>query len=120
MGILSCGAQKRGMMYLYSDQNNNRFQITASEIRYIPMTASESSSGQYNGGKKATVKITKETFNQISTLAEAVFASEGVTTQRRMLTAVLSLQNNGENRQVIATPSEERKRLEAVLRELIQ
>ncbi|GHC49684.1 hypothetical protein [Ulvibacter litoralis] len=108
------------MMYLYSDQNNNRFQITASEIRYIPMTASESSSGQYNGGKKATVKITKETFNQISTLAEAVFASEGVTTQRRMLTAVLSLQNNGENRQVIATPSEERKRLEAVLRELIQ
>lgn len=120
LALVSCGSQQKEMTYLYVDQNNNRFQITASEIRYIPITASESSSGQYDGGDKATVAISEKTFKEISNLAEAVFVSEGITTQRRMLMSVLSVYKDGENKHVIVTPSEERKQLETALRELIQ
>lgn len=119
-GLLSCGLQNTGMTYSYSDQNNNRFQITPSQVFYIPMTASESSSGQYNGGEKVTVTITEETFKEISNLAEAVFASDAITTQRRMMTSVLRFNSKGKNKQVIVTASEERKQLEKLLRELIQ
>lgn len=71
--------------------------------------ATESSSGQYHEGVKVTVAISEETFKEISARAEAVFASDGITIQRRMMTSVLSRHKKGKNKQVFLVVSEELK-----------
>jgi hypothetical protein len=60
VGISKLGAQNSFLTYI--DKNNNTYKITESEVEYIPIKASESSSGMYSGGEPWKKKIDNEVF----------------------------------------------------------
>ena len=116
----SCATHKLSMTYLYTDQNNNQYGISASEIKYHPIEPSESSSGYYDGGEKITVMITVEAFNKISNQADALLlASEAYTTARRMRTAILSRIKDGKTKKGIINPSEKRSAFDLLLKQAL-
>ncbi|MFC7358500.1 hypothetical protein ACFQO1_12435 [Jejudonia soesokkakensis] len=109
------------MTYTYTDQNNNQYYISSSEIRYVPIKASESSSGEYDGGEPVTIPITETQFSEIKKLTESVFeAIDSHTTKRQMMTSVISLTSNGETKRLTLTRSKERTALETYLKAVKQ
>lgn len=119
-GLFSCANQKLNMTYLYTDQNNNHYSISASEIRYNPIEPSESSSGTYSGGKKITMKLSPEGFKEISKQADALLLnSKAHASKRRMLTAVLSVTKAGKSKREILNLSEERTKFEVLLKKAL-
>lgn len=127
-GVVSChtpasslqeDAKQSTMRIIYTDQNNNQYSISSSEIRYVSIKASESSSGNYDGGEPFTISITETQFSEIKNLAEAVFeAKASHTTKRQMMTSIVSLTFNGETKRVTLTRSSERTALETYLKAL--
>ncbi|MDT0556093.1 hypothetical protein [Patiriisocius hiemis] len=119
IAIISCGIKTPQMDYSYTDQNNNSYYISETEIRYIPITPSESSSGVYSGGNKKNVSISKAQFSEISEKCDAIFNTPNLqTSQRRMMTSILRFSSSSESKKIILTPSEKRKELEHLLKEL--
>lgn len=117
--IFSCGIKTSQMNYSYTDQNNNSYYISENEIRYVPISPSESSSGVYSGGTKKSVSISKTQFSEISKKCDAIFNTPNLqTNQRRMMTSILRFSNSSESKKVILKTSEERKELEYILKEL--
>jgi hypothetical protein len=119
-GLSSCANQKLNMTYFYTDQNNNQYSISASEIRYNPIEPSESSSGTYSGGTKITMKLSPEGFREISKQADALLlTSAGYSSARRMLTAIISVTKAGKTKRGILNPSEERTKFEVLLKQAL-
>ena len=117
--VTSCSWKKPSMTYTYTDQNNNRYYISNTKMRYLPIKASESSSGDYNGGDPTTISITEAQFAEIIALAEAVWNATTTHTQKReMLTSVLSSTSNGKSRRVTLTRSKARTAFENYLNTL--
>lgn len=105
----------------YSDQNNNRYSITSSSLKYDPITPNESSSGVYSGGDPVQVVLSREDYNNILNLAERIMeTSEGKDVKREMLTSVLVISEEGKTRQAILKRSDERSELEDLLQKLKQ
>ena len=120
LGLFSCATQKLNMPYLYTDQNNNQYSISASEIRYYPIEPSESSSGTYSGGEKITLKITPEAFKEISSQADALLlTSKEFTSARRMPMAIISVTKAGKTKRGILKPSEARTQFEILLKKTL-
>ena len=120
LGLFSCATQKQAMTYLYTDQNNNQYNISASEIRYNPIEPSESSSGTYSGDEKITLKITPEAFKEISKQADALLlTSKEFTSARRMLTAIISVTKGGKTKKGILKPSDARIKFEVLLKQTL-
>lgn len=116
--IISCGIKKSQMNYSYTDQNNNSYYISENEIRYVPISPSESSSGVYSGGTKKSVSISKTQFSEISKKCDAIFNTPNLqTNQRRMMTSILRFSNSSESKKIILKTSEEREELEYILKE---
>lgn len=106
------------MNYSYTDQNNNSYYISENEIRYVPISPSESSSGVYSGGTKKSVSISKTQFSEISKKCDAIFNTPNLqTNQRRMMTSILRFSNSSESKKIILKTSEEREELEYILKE---
>lgn len=107
--------------YYYTDQNNNSYSITASEVIYNPVKASESSSGYYDGGEPKRARITSETFHEVSKMAELLLQnSEEFAKRREMRTAILSASNNDQTIKAILMPSKERSTFEDLLQNAIK
>lgn len=119
--LTGCGDRVDKMIYFYTDQNNNTYTISSSEVRYDPITPKESSSGVYSGGEKAVVPITQKTFRKIVQLAETLQQDTLSHIDRReMRTAILLAESNGKDiSRVILLPSEKRSALEKLLEELV-
>jgi hypothetical protein len=116
--IISCGIKTSQMNYSYTDQNNNSYYISENEIRYVPISPSESSSGVYSGGTKKSVSISKTQFSEISKKCDAFFNAPNLqTNQRRMMTSILRFSNSSESKKIILKTSEEREELEYILKE---
>ncbi|MCW9037729.1 hypothetical protein [Altibacter sp.] len=114
-----CASFKNSVVYTYTDMNNNTYHISRNEVRFDPVTASESSSGYYSGGTPFSCILSEKSFQKIASLAEAlVEASETHNSQRVMRTAVLVASHDGQPRRVILNPSEERVTLENLLASL--
>jgi len=110
-----------GDTYFYLDQNNNSYSITKNEIQYNPMTAKNSSSGVYNGGKKATITLTKEQFIDIAQRAETLLQNKDYQADKReMQTAVLSTQRDGFIIKRVLKKSEFRNQFETLLKKLLK
>ncbi len=58
--------------YLYIDGNNNDYEICGDSIIYTPVTAIESSSGEYSGGNQKRVKISTEQFQKIESIIKLI------------------------------------------------
>ena len=63
---------KKTKSYTYIDGNNNVYTIRQDSIFYTPIKPQESSSGIYNGGEPAKIKITAEQFAKIEAIIKAI------------------------------------------------
>ena len=63
---------KKTKSYTYIDGNNNVYTIRQDSIFYSPIKPQESSSGIYNGGEPAKIKITTEQFAKIEAIIKAI------------------------------------------------
>ena len=104
----------------YTDQNNNRYTVTESVLKYDPITPAESSSGTFSGGDPLNIKITKNDFEAITNLAEEILSTESRDNKREMLTSVLTIKKGAESRTVILKKSKDRMNLEEMLQKLKQ
>ncbi len=122
--LLIAGCQstnyKPADMYFYLDQNNNSYTISPTKIKYNPVSAKNSSSGVYSGGRNATVTITTEQFNSIAQLAEELLQNkEHHATKREMLTAVLSVELDSLVIKKILKKSKTRTEFETSLQQIL-
>ncbi|MEL7532254.1 MAG: hypothetical protein AAFN10_13135, partial [Bacteroidota bacterium] len=77
----------------YHDQNNNRYSLQGTQFHYDPIQPAQSSSGTYSGGVALKHHISDERSQEIFALATQIMQdSQRHTQQRRMMTAILSLQ----------------------------
>jgi hypothetical protein len=87
---ISACTQKKSNMNSYSDGNGNAYFITETALQYSPVTPEESSSGEYSGGKPATVELTAEQYGEVMALFDAAFAdTENQTEGRAKMTGVV-------------------------------
>lgn len=111
----SCPQSNHDGMIIYMDQNNNRYEISGNQLKYISVRSQNSSSGTYSGGEDREIGINEDDFNHLKQLSfKLIEATETHAPKREMMTAVLIV--SGHN--VILRNSPERQRLESSLLEL--
>lgn len=104
-------------MIYYTDQNNNRFTISKTEVIYKAIQPVESSSGIYSGGTDKQVKVSPADFELLKKLAFEMIEDEKYhANKREMMTSVISIQITGENKKVMLYPSPQRDTFEKALR----
>tara|TARA_R110002072_G_scaffold9239_2_gene45312 strand:+ start:3799 stop:4209 length:411 start_codon:yes stop_codon:yes gene_type:complete len=115
----SCASLNSEMILVYTDQNNNRYTITANEIEYKAIQPEESSSGIYSGGTDKIAPISSGDFKKINSISELLFKEKSSHAIRReMMTSVLKRNYHGKSEQVILYTSENRTAFEILLKDL--
>ncbi|MBN8578996.1 MAG: hypothetical protein J0L66_18795 [Cytophagales bacterium] len=101
----------------YSDGSANRYLISPTQVRYIPVKPEESSTGFYSGGEPATAAITAQQFAEIKELFEHAMAQADQQMADRIKTSGLL---EIEGKQVILKPEAPLKaRIESHLNKLL-
>ena len=83
---------------IYADGSANRYEISASELRYIPVKPEESSTGIYSGGEPVQVVLSTLQYNQLKNLFESALNHTNQHLQDRAKTSGLVVIVNGEHR----------------------
>ena len=107
--------------YCYSDMNGNLFIITSNHIEYIPVTEKNSSSGTYSGGIVVKKNISKEQYKNIISEIEVVFNNKAlqIETKLRPSASLYIKRKSGIEKSIIILISDEQKKLEDMLNQLI-
>ncbi len=103
-------------MFSYSDGAGNSYQLDPSSLNliYIPVKATDSSSGTYDGGPSWSRVITKEQSDTlVATFAEAVGATDQQTPDRQKGTGAIEYRSG--EKVILKMSSTIRKDLEAKL-----
>jgi hypothetical protein len=115
--LIACGSIKTETMIVYTDQNNNSFTLSRSEIIYKAIKPFESSSGTYSGGTDKQTKISSSDFDILKNLSFEMIKDETYhANKREMMTSVIMIQSKGENKRVVLYPSPQRTLFEKALR----
>ena len=130
---LNCSAQQpnefkkvKKMVLEYSDGNGNHYRINKDRIVYKPISMAMSSSGTYDGGSPAEKEITLQDFETLHQLFEQIFKNQEVQIKFRMTSLYdchpkrSVIKENGEKKSVIIKQSEEQKKLELALKDLLK
>jgi len=89
------------MNYTYSDGNNNVYKILNGYLSYSPMTANESSSGSYSGGKAFKKELSKiDLMRFVDVLERAIWNSDDHINKRAMGSGCI-IKNIGQDKTVI-------------------
>lgn len=59
---------------MYADGSANRYEISSTELKYIPVKPEESSTGMYSGGEPAQIALSNEQYSQLKNLFESALA----------------------------------------------
>lgn len=117
--LAGCASLKQSPIIYYTDQNNNRFTISRSEIVYIAIKPVESSSGTYSGGTDKQAQITSSDFKLLEKRAFEIMKNKKSHAKRReMLTAVLLIKTAGKSEKAILFPSSLRTEFEMELHKI--
>lgn len=108
--------------YEYADGSANLYLIKENELRYVPITPKESSSGTYSGGEPKTVTISASQFDELKKLLEAALAnSANHITNRVMMSGMISMIGDKTKDQCILKPNcKEMLAIESKLKELLK
>lgn len=87
--------------FIYADGSANRYEISSTELKYIPVRPEESSTGMYSGGEPAQVSLTLQQYNQLKDLFESSVAQTDQHIQERIKTSGLVVVVNGNDRKEI-------------------
>jgi hypothetical protein len=113
----ACVSMKKHEMIQYTDQNNNTYSVSATQISYRAIRPENSSSGTYSGGSDRQKTISKDKFKKITSLAEQLFDdSSSHAVRREMRTAMLNIGPTGKEQKVILYPSAKRTEFEEILK----
>lgn len=112
--------------YQYADGAGNSYIIDRQSIDYRPITRAESSSGMYDGGTPRKVKIDARQYQEIADKLDRVLDIKSIDTNNGNLGRakgtglILKPDKNRQiQRRVIASNSQERREIEALLDRLI-
>ena len=107
-------------MIYYTDQNNNTYSVSATQISYRAIRPENSSSGTYSGGTDRQVSISKEQFKKINSLAEQLFEDFSSHAERReMRTTILKRSKFLKEKKAILYPSDKRAEFEDILKKTL-
>lgn len=85
---------KNSMIITYSDVNGNAYVIKNGKLEYIPIKASESSSGIYSGGEAKKAKLSQKNFERISiAINSAIDTPENHLSSRTKTTVMIEIKD---------------------------
>lgn len=102
---------------IYADGSANRYEISASELRYIPVKPEESSTGMYSGGEPARIALSEEQYKRLKNLFEAALAKTDQQIPDRIKTSGLVVV--GEKQVILKPESAIKGEIENKLNELL-
>jgi hypothetical protein len=102
---------------IYADGSANRYEISAIELRYIPVKPEESSTGMYSGGEPARIALNEEQYIQLKNLFEAAIAQTDQQIPDRIKTSGLVVV--GEKQVILKPESAIKGEIENKLNELL-
>lgn len=106
--------------YEYADGSANLYLLTETELKYLPVTPEESSTGQYSGGEPKTVSITPVEFNEMKSLFDNALENTSIHIPDRMKTSgMISLTGSDKKQCIIKPYCTEMKDIEAKLKGLL-
>ncbi|SDD66275.1 hypothetical protein SAMN04488104_104517 [Algoriphagus faecimaris] len=107
-------------MIYYTDQNNNTYSVSATQISYRAIQPEKSSSGTYSGGTDREVNISEEQFKKINSLSERLFKDSSSHAERReMRTTILKKSKSLKEKKAILYPSDKRAEFEDILKKTL-
>lgn len=96
--ILNICCMNAKPVLIYADGSANRYEISATALKYVPVKPEESSTGLYSGGKPVQVVISSEQYTRVKDLFEAALAQTDQHIPNRMKTSGLVIIENGSER----------------------
>ncbi len=106
--------------YEYADGNANVYVITPTELRYIPVTPIESSSGSYSGGEPKTITLNATQFQSLAALFESAFSNTDTHIENRVMMSGLVSRTGTSKKQCILKPgSPDITAIEAALKKVL-
>jgi len=102
---------------IYADGSANRYEISANELRYIPVKPEESSTGMYSGGEPAQVVLSTEQYSRLKNLFETALAQTDQQIPDRIKTSGLVVV--GEKKVILKQESAIKAKIENELKELL-
>lgn len=118
--VFSCRSSNM-IHYRYADGNGNVYLIRNDSIYYEPITAANSSSGMYSGGKAATAKLSAEEKSLLEDRIKKVFKDTDRVIQQRVMTSGQLMVYEGEKQKekIIVERSDELDDFEKWLKQLL-
>jgi len=106
--------------YEYADGNANVYVITPTELKYIPVTPEESSSGTYSGGEPKNIAISPTQFQTLEALFESALNNTGTHIENRVMMSGLVSRTGSNKKQCILKPgSPDIKLIEEALKKIL-
>lgn len=106
--------------YEYADGNANVYVITPIELKYIPVTPEESSSGTYSGGEPKNIAITPAQFQTLEALFENALSNTETHMENRVMMSGLVSRTGSNKKQCILKPgSEDIAAIEKALKSIV-
>jgi hypothetical protein len=93
--------------YEYADGNANVYVITPTELKYIPVTPEESSSGTYSGGEPKNIAISPAQFQTLEALFESALNNTSTHIENRVMMSGLVSRTGSNKKQCILKPGSE-------------
>jgi len=106
--------------YEYADGNANVYVITPTELKYIPVTPEESSSGTYSGGEPKNIAISPAQFQTLEALFESALKNKDAHIENRVMMSGLVSRTGSNKKQCILKPgSQDIKTIEEALKKIL-
>lgn len=106
----------------YADGSANRYEISARELRYIPVKPETSSTGIYSGGEPTVVTLNEEQYMRLKNLFEAAIKQTDQQISDRIKTSgLVVVVNNNDKQEAILKPNAPAKlAIEAELKKITE
>jgi hypothetical protein len=105
--IIAAACMTTPANYEYADGNANVYVITPTELKYIPVTLEESSSGTYSGGEPKNIAITPAQFQTLEALFESALKNKDAHIANRVMMSGLVSRTGSNKKQCILKPASE-------------
>ncbi len=102
--IIAAACMNTPANYEYADGNANVYVITPTELKYIPVTPEESSSGTYSGGEPKNIAITPAQFQTLEALFEKALSNTETHMENRVMMSGLVSRTGSNKKQCILKP----------------
>jgi len=120
LSILASSCMNKSIHYEYADGSANLYLLSETELRYLPVTAGQSSTGSYSGGEPQTLSVTSAQFNELKELFDQALENTSIHLPERIKTSgMISVMGSSKKQCIIPPNCAEMKAIEMKLKELM-